>query len=220
VPYGVCLFDLDGTLTDSKEGIVNSFRYALSRFGIEMPDEGLERFLGPALRDSFVKHFGFTDARAEEATAEYRKYYSSAGIYENKLYPGVADMLEGLKRGGVTMAVATSKTAPYAERVLRHFGIDGYFSFVSGSEFDGRRSGKKELILHALENLSDSINKTKTAVMIGDREYDITGAKQAGIKSAGVTYGYGTRAELILAGADHIVDAPEELRAVILNGAG
>ena len=216
--YNVCLFDLDGTLTDSKEGIINSFRYALARYGIKPPADGLDRFIGPALRDSFRDFFGFTDERAEEAVAVYREYYSTRGMYENKLYPGVADMLKDLKESGAVLSLATSKTAVYAGMILKHFDICDYFDFVAGSEFDGTRSGKKELIIYALENLHKKSRKNFPAVMIGDREYDIAGAKQAGIKSIGAAYGYGARDELTQAGADHIADSPEEIYGIIRGG--
>ena len=216
MPYDHCLFDLDGTLTDSKEGILNSLRYAAARFGVEIPPDGFDRFIGPAIRDSFKQNFGFNNARAEEATAVYREYFSSKGIYENKLYPGVAEMLERLSERGVTISLATSKTAAYAERILKHFGVDRYFSFVAGSEFDGRRSDKKELILYAMKNIDGMKLKCRPAVMAGDREYDVTGAKQAGIKCVGVTYGYGAPEELT--SADYIADDTEELTEIILYG--
>lgn len=215
--FKICLFDLDGTLTDSKEGIIKSFQYTLKHFGIKEPDCGYEHFIGPALRDIFKTHCGFDDAMAETATAKYRERYATVGMYENKLYPGVAETLAALKDNGATVALATSKTAVYADKILKHFDIYDYFSFTAGSNFDGTRSDKKELIEYALDGLNVGEERKKTAVMAGDREYDITGAKRAGIKSIGVTYGYGSREELVSAGADYLAASPRELLEIILN---
>ena len=215
MPFKICLFDLDGTLTDSKEGIINSFKYTLNHYGLEAPEDGFEKFIGPALRDIFKMYCGFDDARAEEATAKYRERYSTVGMFENKLYPGVIEMLKTLHERNVKIALATSKTALYADKILTHFGIRDYFSFVSGSEMDGRRSGKKELIEYALENLG-ALNAKNQAVMIGDREYDIIGAAQAGISSIGVTYGYGSREELLQAGADILTDRADLIPGIII----
>jgi len=207
------LFDLDGTLTDPKEGITRSVQYSLRHFGIEENDlDGLTRFIGPPLRESFGR-LGLSSGDFETAVAKYREYYSERGIYENALYDRIDELLHGLRDRGRTLAVATSKATVYAVRVLEHFDILKYFSFVAGSELDGRRSDKGEVIHYALEELK--VTGFENAVMVGDREHDIIGAKNAGIMSVGVLYGYGGRAELEEAGADYIVRDIGELAGLL-----
>jgi len=215
--YKIGLFDLDGTLTDSKDGIIDSARRTLAYYGINPEPEDMIKFIGPPLRENFMSLYGFDAAKAEEATAKYREYYSTDGIFNNSVYPGIIEMLEKLQNFGVELMLATSKTTVYAERILEHFRMAGYFSFVAGAEFDGRRSHKKELIEYALENAKTRGDSKNGAVMVGDRKHDIIGAREAGIKSIGVTYGYGPREELISAGADHIADTPGETAGIILK---
>jgi phosphoglycolate phosphatase len=214
--YKLVLFDLDGTLTDPKVGITTAVQYALKSFGIDVanPDD-LLNFIGPPLRDSFSQFYGFSADDAELAVAKYREYYSVTGIFENDLYPGISQTLKTLHDKGVTLAVATSKPAVYARQILEHFSIDNYFAFVAGSELDGTRSVKSEIINYALGELA--ITDGAGAIMVGDREYDINGAKNAGINSVGVTYGYGSRGELRDAGATYIVDTVAELGRLLVD---
>ena len=206
----IILFDLDGTLTDPKVGITTSVQYALSHFGIhvENPDE-LCKFIGPPLRQAFKEYYGFDTAGAEEALWKYRERYIDEGIYENIMYPGIDHMLEGLKDLGKTLIVATSKPTILAEKVLKHFSLDKYFSFVSGAELNGERSEKSEIIQYAFEKCN--IDNIKNCIMVGDRKHDIVGAKAACISSIGVLYGYGSEEELSEAGADYIVKTVSEL---------
>ena len=204
------LFDLDGTLTDSGPGITRSARYALNAFGIVVDDPNeLLMFVGPPLRESFQKFYSFSPAQAEQAVAKFREYYTERGLYENTLYPGVGEALQTLSDSGKQLILATSKAAVYAEKILKHFDLYPYFSFVAGDELDGSRSQKADLIRYALQH--ENITALDKAVMIGDREHDILGAKQVGMDSVGVLYGYGSREELEAAGATWIVGNVEEL---------
>lgn len=212
--YQNVLFDLDGTLTDPGVGITNSVAYALQKYGIHVSQRSeLYPFIGPPLRDSFEKFYGFSKEQAEEATAYYREYYKDKGIYENRLYEGIEETLKTLSDEGATLLVATSKPEQFALKILDHFSIRGYFSYVAGATMDGVRSKKSEIIDDALRK--GKISDLSSTIMVGDREYDIRGAKQAGIASLGVLFGYGSLSELLSAGADYIVKQPEEIPAII-----
>ena len=204
------LFDLDGTLTDPKAGITRSVQYALRKCGVEVEDaDTLCPFIGPPLRESFKRFYGFDDIGAEDAVAKYREYFSDKGIYENAIYDGAEELLKKLKTVGKIIILATSKPTVYAEKILRHFNIHEYFTFVSGSELDGRRSIKSEVIRYALEQ--NNISDLSKVTMVGDREHDIIGAKEVGVASIGVLYGYGNYEELSKAKADSIVQNISEL---------
>lgn len=208
--YSVILFDLDGTLTDPAEGITASFAYALSRMGMPTADKRTYLpYIGPPLADTFEKAFGFTAQERDAAIRYYREYFSASGIFENRLYDGVACMLEKLRRAGRTLLVATSKPEPFAIRILEHFGISGYFSFVAGSTLSETRAKKSEVIRYALESLG-AVPGEQT-VMVGDRRYDVEGAREVGIDSVGVLYGYGTREELEHAGVTYLAGCVDEL---------
>ncbi len=207
------LFDLDGTLTDPKEGIINSVRYALRAYMDAVPaaDE-LMGFIGPPLQDSFMDFLGVDRAEAVRAVEIYREYFADKGIYENRAMDGMTDLLERLKASGRTLAVATSKPQIFAERVIKQYGMEPYFEVLVGSELDGRRTRKSEVILEAMRLLG-----AKTAVMVGDRRHDIIGAKEAGIPSVGVRFGYADEGELEAAGADYIAATVEELGDILLS---
>lgn len=208
-------FDLDGTLTDPMIGITSAVQYALAFFDIEVKYlKELTMFIGPPLKDSFIRYYDFSEEQAELAVKKYREYFSPTGIYENEIYDGIKDMLSELCEAGYELVLATSKPWVYARKILEHFGIDEYFSYISGSELSGERSKKEEVILHAL-NLCRA--KPEDAVMVGDREYDIIGAKKCGLLTVGVTYGYGSREELIKESADYIVDTVKELKERLLT---
>jgi len=197
------LFDLDGTITDPKEGITKSVQYSLKNFGIIVDDaDTLTHFIGPPLRDSYKKYYGFSDAETETAVAKYREYFSEKGIFENTLYSGMDILLKNLHDAGKQLIIATSKPTIYAKQILEYFKIDLYFDFVSGSELDGRRSKKSEVIQYALDNMN--ISSTEKAIMIGDREHDIIGANEIGMDNIGVLYGYGNLQELTDAGVTYI----------------
>jgi len=208
--YEICLFDLDGTIVDSQQGIVNSILHTVATFGLEMPSmERLKKFIGPPIRVSFEKVFNMSPKDANSAVSKYREYYAEKGVFENILYPGIEDTLKILKERGKTIALATLKPTVFAVKILEEFGISQYFTYALGSELNGDRNTKGEVISDVLDALGD-ISKEKT-VMIGDREYDILGAREMGLSSIGVTYGFGSRRELEYAGADMIVDSVPEL---------
>lgn len=214
--YSLCLFDLDGTLTDPKEGITKSVCYALKAFGIEVKNlDTLTKFIGPPLRESFCEYYGFSEKDAEAAVTKYREYFSTKGIFENKIYPGVTDMLKRLKGSGITLAMATSKPTIFASKIAEHFGFRSYLDFIAGSELDDTRSRKGEVISYALEKLGHL--DLASAVMVGDRKHDIIGAQEVGIDSVGVTWGYGSRGELINAGPTYIVKSTAKLIQLILE---
>jgi len=198
------LFDLDGTLTDPKEGITRSVQYALSRFGIEVADlDRLEPFIGPPLKHSFMDLYSLSEEQALQGIEWYREYFRDRGIFENRVYEGIPEMLDELSTRGFSLAVATSKPTLFAGQILDHFGLSRFFRYVAGSNMDLSRSDKGEVIAHALEELACSEGN---ALMVGDREHDIIGAKKNGIPSVGVLYGYGGPEEI--ARADPTYTAP------------
>jgi phosphoglycolate phosphatase len=212
----VLLFDLDGTLTDPRPGIVGSIRFALDQLGSPCPsDDVLAAFIGPPLRATFASLLETTDAsRVEAAMDLYRQRFASSGLYENRVYAGVAGMLEQVGEMATAMFVATSKPAVYAERILQHFGLDDHFKKVYGSELDGRREDKVELVAHLLA--SEGLD-AEAAMMIGDRAADILSAKANSVRSIGVLWGYGSEQELLEAGADVLCRTPSELTAHLFH---
>jgi phosphoglycolate phosphatase len=212
--YDNILFDLDGTLIDPKIGITESVKYALKAFDIDEPDmNNLCKFIGPPLKESFEKFYDFDEKSALRAVEKYREHYSDIGIFEAELYPGIDKLLLQLHTNKKRLVVATSKPTVFARRILEHIKIIHYFEYISGSELDNTRTKKSEVIEHGLRQLQ--INKSK-ALMIGDREYDIIGAKEVGLTSIGVLYGYGSYTELKNAGANFIVEDIERLGKVLL----
>lgn len=213
--YDVILFDLDGTLTDSSPGIINSIIYALDKYGISVEDTAiLRKFLGPPLHESFKEYFGFDDEKAMEAVNYYREYFSTKGLLENRVYDGIPELLKNLADNGKRLIVATSKPQQFTDRIMQHFDLEKYFEFVAGSNMDGTRSKKAEVIEYALNKCR--ITDRSNVVMVGDRKHDIIGAKAVGIDSIGVEYGYGDYDELNTAGATYIVKTVNELKNIIL----
>lgn len=207
------LFDLDGTLTDPIEGMFRCFRHALERMKapVPTPDE-LQLHIGPPLRSTFSLILQTDDkALIERAVTLYRERFSSTGMFENKVYEGVPEMLATLKAASKKLFVATSKVQAYTERILEHFALTNYFDAIYGSAPDGHLDNKADLIQHLL--MSESLKSHET-LMVGDRKYDITGAKQNGCYAAGVTYGYGSLEELQEAGADYLCRTPLEVAAL------
>lgn len=213
-PYRTLLFDLDGTVTDSLPGIVNSICYALSCFGIQVEDrESLRPFLGPPLAASFQKYYGFDEVQARQVVDKYREYFSEKGIFENSVYPGIPDLLADCRDAGCRVQLATAKPEVYARRIVDHYGLAPCFDAIHGATLDGAVSTKAEVIGLALRG-SPQLDGT---VMVGDRSDDILGAKSHAIASVGVLYGYGTRAELEQAGAGAIAADVPALRALLLR---
>ena len=206
--YDFILFDLDGTLTDSAEGIVNSVVYALERNGIPCANkQELRRFVGPPLQASFRDYCGFSEEEAKDAVRVFREYFTEKGIYENEVYGGVAEMLNSLCKAGFKLAVATSKPESFAKQILERFDLAKYFTVIAGASMDG--TDKPTVIRLVLSRLHTE--PSSRVLMVGDREHDIFGAKEVGISSLGVLYGYGSEEELKEAGADHIVKTPTEI---------
>lgn len=212
--YDVILFDLDGTLTDSKLGITNSVRYALEKYNIMVKNlDELEAFIGPPLLDSFQEIYLFDEEKAKESIKYYREYFSKQGIFENTVYPKVPKLLKELKKLNKTLIVATAKPTVFAKKILEHFNLSQYFSAIVGSNLDGTRTSKSEVIDFVLSTIPN-ISK-KNIVMIGDRKHDILGARENGLNSIAVTYGYGTNEELKKAEPTYFADSIEELLQIL-----
>lgn len=212
------LFDLDGTLTDSREGILNCVKYALEAAGMPIPEDStLLRFIGPPLVEGFQDVTGMSKEEAVQATAKYRERYGVIGIFENQVYDGIEQALAELKHQGKVVALATSKPESYATRILQHFRLMKYFDLVVGSMMDGTRNHKTEVIEEVFRRLKIPQEERKQVVMVGDRRQDVAGAKECGIASVGVYYGFAELGELEAAGADHIVWNIEELMKVLLE---
>lgn len=211
------LFDLDGTLTDPKIGITSCVQYALHKMGIEEPDlDKLEPFIGPPLMDSFEEFYGFHEEQAKQAVDAYRERFSTIGLFENEVYPGIPQMLEKLKSMGKKLAIASSKPTVFVTQILEHFGMKQYFDVIVGSELNGAHSRKEEVVEEALRQLHHGKKgEYDTTVMVGDRKFDIIGAKAFGLTSVGVSFGYATEGELEAAGADYIVDTVEQLETLL-----
>jgi phosphoglycolate phosphatase len=207
------LFDLDGTLTNPVIGITKSIQYALSSKGIQITDlNSLTKYIGPPLRNTFME-FGFNVEEAEELVAKYREYYSVTGIYENEAYDGIEGLLHRLKGDGKKLYTATSKPEHFAKIILEHFHLDHYFEDICGATMDNSRGTKEEVIRYVLEK--NKIMDFDEVVMIGDREHDVEGAKKVGVASIGVLFGYGSRNELVEAGADYLAATVNEIYAII-----
>lgn len=208
--YQYYFFDLDGTLVNTEEGITNSVKYVLEKYHIKEYDmETLRKFIGPPLGESFQKYFGFSAKETGELIGCYREYYSAGGMYEAKVYGGIERLLERLKEDGKVLAVATSKPEHFARKILERFGLADYYTCIAGASMDGSRSSKEDVIAYAL--VQCEVTERARAVMIGDREHDIYGAGKQGLDSVGVLFGFGNRKELEAAGADYIVNTPEEI---------
>lgn len=206
------LFDLDGTLTDSREGILNCVKYALEAFGKEIPsEEKLLQFIGPPLVEGFQRITGMTKDEAVLATAKYRERFGTVGLFENRVYDGIDTVLEKLKEKGYVLAVATSKPEEYSVRILEHFHLAAYFTAIVGSTFDESRSRKADVIQEALRRLGIAEDAKKDVIMVGDRKHDILGAQECGLTSLGVYYGFASEHELETFHADHIVQKVTDL---------
>lgn len=215
--YRAVLFDLDGTLSDPGLGITRSIVYALERLGVAVPSEpALRLMIGPPLRDSFATLLGGR-ARVEEAMTLYRERYGPRAAIESAIYPGVPELLADLRAAGCVLALATSKPVIFAERILAHFGLSSYFDLIGGATLDTRIEGKEAVVGEVLAQIDPTIHAA--TVMVGDREHDVSGAHTHGLACIGVTYGFGSRAELELAGADLIVTSVAELRDVLMPAA-
>lgn len=215
------LLDLDGTLTDSSEGITKSVQYALEKMGITENDMAvLKRYIGPPLNESFTRFHGLSDEDSLKAVAYYRERYADTGLYENKLFDGIKGFLAGLKKEGYIVALATCKPEIYVPTILKHFDIEEYFDVAVGSELEGgKRRHKDDVIEEVISQIiklkdipaTDIYDVKADAIMIGDRKDDVLGAKDAGIESIGLRYGFAEADELENAGADYILENVEDI---------
>lgn len=214
--YKYALFDLDGTLTDPSLGITNSIMHALSKMSRDIPSrESLYRFIGPPLVPAFREFIGMTAEEAEQAVVFYREYFSVKGLFENTPYAGITEMLTALKERGIVLAVATSKPEKFAAKIIEHFGWSEHFTRVCGATMDSSRSKKGDVIAYTLAGLGLTDADRPSVLMIGDRHHDIEGAKENGLASAGVLWGFGDENELKNAGADAIAHDMDELFEII-----
>lgn len=210
-------FDLDGTLTDPAEGITSAVAYALSCYGIHVPEplSLAEKFVGPPLAEGFQQYYGFSEEESYRAIQHFRVYFRDRGIFENRLYEGIPALLEGLKAQGHAVVLATSKPEEFARRILKHFDLDPYFDFIGGATMDERgRVTKEQVLAYAMEHC-DAV--AAGSAMIGDRDLDILAGKAFSLSTVGVLYGYGSREELCRAGADELCETVEALSEVLLS---
>ena len=208
--YSVVLFDLDGTLSDPKIGITKSVQYALHKAGIMVNDlDELEPFIGPPLQVSFREIYGFNDRQITQAISDYRERFTERGMFENKLYEDIPALLANLKQQGYILIIATSKPTVFAEQIVKYFQLESYFDFVVGSHLDGSRSAKGEIIADVLQQFASY--PKEQFIMIGDRKYDLIGARENQIDAIGVTYGFGSLEELKNEKPTYIVDHVNDL---------
>ncbi|MFC4322904.1 HAD family hydrolase [Litchfieldia salsa] len=211
--YKIVLFDLDGTLTDPKEGITKSIQYALEKMGIEELDlEKLTRYIGPPLQETFSRGYKMDDDEVKKAIDFYRERFKEIGMFENKLYHNIPQLLNSLAKD-YTLVVATSKPTVFSETILNHFNLDHYFDLIVGSNLDGTRSSKTEIIQYILDKYDK--HPLGDFIMIGDRKHDLIGAKNTGIDSIGVTYGYGSVEELKSSNPNYLVNEVIDIETVI-----
>jgi len=214
--WDVILFDLDGTVTDPKEGITKCAAFALSHFGIQVEDpDTLTFFIGPPLLDTFMEYYDMTEAQALEAIEFYRQRFADVGWVENVPYPHIADHLAQLKAAGKTLMIATSKPEDFAVKILEHFGLARYFDFICGVSKDKPRQTKADVIRMALEK--GNVTDLSRAVMVGDRKHDVLGAHEVGLKAIGVLYGYGDRKEHEDNRADYMIENLAQLTKLLLS---
>lgn len=212
------LFDLDGTITESGPGIINSVKYALEKMGYPSDDiETLRKFIGPPLKFSYMEYYGMTEEQAEEGIIRYREYYTVQGIFDNSVYEGIISSLKALREAGKKLVIATSKPEKFAKMIAEHFEFAEYFEMICGASMDEKRVEKAEVIAYALDEMGIKTEELDSVLMVGDRKHDILGAKVNNLKSMGVLYGYGDRDELEAAGADYIVEKASEISDLILN---
>ncbi|MDR0922075.1 MAG: HAD family hydrolase [Lactobacillales bacterium] len=212
--YHHVFFDLDGTITDSSLGIINSVQYALEKLGLPpRTKKELEYFIGPPLLDSFVDFIGLNETDAQKAVLLYREYYAKKGIYENKVYDEVENLLKQLHTSGKKLYIATSKPEVFAKLIITHFGLNRYFTDVYGASLDASRSKKADVLRYGIE--SSEIKELDKTVMIGDREHDMIGGKENHVATIGVTYGFGSRKELEETNATFVIDTPLEILPLV-----
>ena len=216
-PVDIVLIDLDGTISDSSPGMLTGFRKVFDCFDMEQPlDESIRRHFGPPLAVTWREVYGMTDEQIVVGLEVYREYYHDVGMFENNLYDGVPELIKDLHAEGVTLSTATSKPEFSASRIIEHFGLREYFTFIGAADLAGTRDDKSAVIAHTLENLQAS-SQSHSIVMMGDRRHDVEGARQNGIDTIGVLWGYGTAEELSTAGAIALAERPRDAGDLLLN---
>ncbi|NKB92758.1 MAG: HAD hydrolase-like protein [Candidatus Nanopelagicales bacterium] len=216
-PVDIVLIDLDGTISDSSPGMLTGFRKVFDRFDMEQPsDESIRRHFGPPLAVTWREVYGMTDEQIVVGLEVYREYYHDVGMFENNLYDGIPELIKDLHGEGVTLSTATSKPEFSASRIIEHFGLREYFTFIGAADLAGTRDDKSAVIAHTLENLQAS-SQTHSIVMMGDRRHDVEGAREHGIDTIGVLWGYGTAEELSTAGAIALAERPRGAGDMLLN---
>ena len=216
MPFNYIIFDLDGTLTDPSEGIINSVIYALRKMNINFNNrEFLKRFIGPPLHESFMKYFNMNKEKAFLAVKYYREYFSEKGIYENKIYPGIKELLKELKNKNKFLILCTSKPTVYAEKILKYFNIYKYFDFIKGSNLDGTFTSKEDLLEFIMKKFENK--KKEEFIFIGDHEVDVKAGKKYGIKVIAVTYGFGDLEKIKSLKPDFIFGSVQELIEFFVN---
>ena len=216
-PVDIVLIDLDGTISDSSPGMLTGFRKVFDRFDMEQPsDESIRRHFGPPLAVTWREVYGMTDEQIVVGLEVYREYYHDVGMFENNLYDGIPDLIKDLHAEGVTLSTATSKPEFSASRIIEHFGLREYFTFIGAADLAGTRDDKSAVIAHTLENLQAS-SQSHSIVMMGDRRHDVEGARENGIETIGVLWGYGTAEELSTAGAIALAEGPDDAGDLLLS---
>ena len=215
--YDYVIFDFDGTVADTGEGILKSLQYSFEQMGREVPDlSDLKKFIGPPIHYSFVNFYGVSENEVEQYIEKYRERYRKIGVYECFVYDSMVETLKTLRENGVKLGIASSKPIKLVYDVMEHLKLTEYFDAVVGTRFDdSNHPGKTDLVLQSMEKLEDS-DKSRT-LMVGDRFFDIDGAAGAGVDSVGVTYGYGSREEFMEHNATYIVDSPKEILNIVLK---
>ncbi|MCI8418273.1 MAG: HAD-IA family hydrolase [Lachnospiraceae bacterium] len=215
--YHTVLFDLDGTLTDSQEGITKCVQHALSYFGIqEQDEEKLKLFIGPPLDDMFMELYGFSPEKAREAREKYRERFSTVGLFENRPYEGIRELLVTLKEQGVILGVATSKPEIFSRKILEKFNLNSYFTVISGADLEGIHGSKADVIRGALKLLNRRPEETEGILMVGDRKYDVEGARECGLPCVGVGFGFAPPGELCEAGAAYYAETVADLKELLV----
>lgn len=217
--YHTIAFDLDGTLTDPKRGLTSAFAYGLKKVGVTFESlESLKKFIGPPLRDSFRDEYGLSEKDADDALMLFREYFGVYGWWDNELYEGIHDLLSSLRAAGKKIVLATSKPEVYSSKILKLFGLTEYFDFAEGASFDSSRERKCDVLDYALSKVGVCTPEEKAgAVLVGDTKFDIEGARICGVDSIGVTYGYGTEADLANEGATYIAKTVAEVKKILLG---
>ena len=215
IKYDAVFFDFDGTIADTGEGIFSSVEYAIEEMGFPpLPDDRLRTFIGPPVFESFKRELPMSDEQASTAVEKYRERYSESGIYKLRVYDGIEDLINELKKSGIKVAIASSKPEKFVMRIIDYLGISSLIDFIAAPESDKAPEGKTVLVERAVDHFG--VDKSR-ALMIGDRYFDIDGANGAGVESIGVTFGYGSREELDKAGSTYLADSAEEIRKIIFS---